>query len=237
MKRYLITGLVIMLPVTLTLALVVFFVNLLTNPFVGAVKSILAYYNLIDTGFLFFSAEQVQRFVSQLFIITFLFLIISALGWVARWVLFNYMLSTWDAIVNKIPFIGTVYKACQDVIKTLFSSKSNAFKQVVMVPFPSKGLYSLGLVAKDDLNHPKIDGNSVTAVFLPTTPNPTSGFLMMYDDKDILYVDMKVEDALSYIVTCGMVASPLNGDGMIDLAERFGIKWPSSAPTTEEGAG
>lgn len=221
MKKYLITGLVIMLPVTLTLLIVIFFVHLLTDPFVGAVKAIIDRYAVFENGFLLLSADQLQRSLSQVMILIVLFLLITGIGWVARWFLFNYFLGLWDKLLNKIPLIGTVYKTCQDVIKTLFSSKGNSFKQVVMVPFPSKDLYAVGLVARDDIPHPLDPNSTITAVFLPTTPNPTSGFLMMYEVKDIVYIDMRVEDALTYIVSCGMVASPLTGDGAIDLAKRL----------------
>ncbi len=207
MKKYLLTGLVIVLPVTLTLMIVLFLIDFLTHPLVGWVGNILDNNHILDYGFLFLSAEQVQRFLSQFIILIVLFFSISLLGYIGRWFLFHYFLNKWHTILHKIPFIGTVHKTAQDVIETLFSQDSKAFKQVAIVPFPSKELSSIGFISKNVLLHAHQEEITFTAVFVPTTPNPTSGFLMFYGEKDVKYVDMKVDDALSYIVSCGIIAS------------------------------
>lgn len=210
MKKYFITGLVILLPVALTLAIVFFLFNLLTEPFVGIVKAIFSHFSLLQTGFLFFSADQIQKYISQLLILVLLFFFTVGLGLLARWFFFHYFISLWEIILLRIPFISSIYTTCQDVIQTLFTTGSSSFKQVVVVPFPSTNTLAIGLVTKDNI--PSIDNTAETmvAVFVPTTPNPTSGFLMMYKKEDLIYLDMKVEDALKYVISCGMISSPLN---------------------------
>lgn len=208
LKTYFITGLVILLPLALTLAIVLFIFNLLTEPFVGIVKAVLGFYNLFENGFLFLSADQIQKVISQLIILALLFFFTIGLGIIARWFFFHYLVRLWEHVVARIPFISSVYKTCQDVIKTLFTSK-NSFKQVVMVPFPSKDTLAIGFVTQDQIPSPVKPNDTLVAVFVPTTPNPTSGFLMMYKEENLVYLDMKVEDALKYVISCGVITTPL----------------------------
>lgn len=210
MKKYFITGLVILLPLALTLAIVMLIVNLLTTPFVGIVQSILDYFDLLDKGILFLSSEQVQVVFSKIIILVLLFFLTVGLGALGRWFFFHYMLSLWDYIWHRIPLVNSIYKACQEVIKTLFESKTKSFKQVVIVPFPTRDVYSLGLVTGDNIKGlPQSNQQNVVSVFVPTTPNPTSGFMMMFMEQDVIYLDMKVEDALKYIISCGVIVSPI----------------------------
>jgi uncharacterized membrane protein len=208
-KAYFITGLVILLPLALTLAIVIFLFNLLTEPFVGIVKAIMGHYNLFESGFLFLSADQLQKLFSQIIILSLLFFLTVSLGLIARWFFFHYLVRLWERALTKIPFISGVYKTCRDIIQTLFASSSTSFKQVVLVPFPSPDVFAIGLVTNE-----KISGihseKTYTAVFVPTTPNPTSGFLMMFSEEDLVYLDMKVEEALKYVISCGVIATPLN---------------------------
>lgn len=210
MKKYFITGLVILLPVALTLAIVIFLFNLLTEPFVGIVRAIFDHFNIFESGFLFLSVDQVEKYISQLLILVLLFFITVGLGILARWFFFHYFLHLWEIVLKRIPFVSSIYTTCQDVIKTLFTTDANSFKQVVLVPFPSIGTRAIGLVTRDNL--PPVGNSNATlvSVFIPTTPNPTSGFLVLYKKEDITYLDMKVEEALKYVISCGMVPSALN---------------------------
>ena len=210
MKKYFITGLVILLPLALTVAIVSFIFNLLTDPFVGLVKAIFDYNGWFTTGFLFLTTSQTQQLFSQLIIIILLFFVTAGLGFIARLFFFNYILGFWELDLKKIPFIISIYTTCQDVIQTIFTTDSNAFKQVVLVPFPSMNAQAIGLVTSDNL--PKLGSYNepFVAVFIPTTPNPTSGFLVMFKKTDVVYLDMKVEDAFKYVISCGMIPTSFN---------------------------
>ena len=111
-----------------------------------------------------------------------------------------------DKILHRIPIINTVYKTTQDIINTLFVSDKDTFKQVVMVPFPRPDVFVLGLVARDS---PQIcsqtAGEDLVSVFVPTTPNPTTGFLLMFKRADLVPIDMRPEDAVKYIISCGVI--------------------------------
>lgn len=210
MKKYFVTGLVILLPLALTLAIVFFVFNLLTEPFVGVVKEVFTRYGIFDKGLFFLSADQVQKYFSQLIILALLFFFTVGLGLLARWFFFHYLLRLWELLLKRIPIIHSIYKTSKDVIQTIFTTDSTSFKQVVMVPFPSSDTYAIGLITKDNLPPIKSNGDTLVSVFVPTTPNPTSGFLMLFKKDDLVYIDMKIEDALKYVISCGVIGSPFD---------------------------
>ena len=206
MKKYFITGLVILLPLAVTIAIVVFIVNFLTGPFIGWVSNFLRESNIINRGFLFLSPEQVLKYGSQLVILVGLFLFTLLLGLIARWFFFKSLISLSDKILHRIPLVNTVYKTTQEIIKTLFSTDKNSLKQVVMVPFPKEHVYVMGIISREspEMCSEKA-GSQLISVLVPTTPNPTTGFLLMYPKEQIIYLDMKAEDAIKYIISCGVI--------------------------------
>lgn len=207
MKKHFITGLVILLPLIVTIAIVVFTVNFLTKPFIGMVSSLLHDFNLFNKGFFFLSSEQVAVYGSKLLTLICLFLFILLLGMFARWFFFKALISFSDKILHSIPLVNKIYKTTQEIIKTIFVTDKNSFKQVVMVPFPKKGTYIMGLVSRES---PQICseniGEKMYSVLVPTTPNPTTGFLLMYKESDLILLDLKPEQAIKYIVSCGVIA-------------------------------
>jgi len=206
MKKYFITGLVILLPLAVTIAIVVFIVNFLTKPFVGLVVSFLEEFDILNNGFLFLNHDQLVQYGSKCLILICLFVFTLFLGMIARWFFFKALISLSDKILHRIPLINKVYKTTQEIIKTLFVSDKSSFKQVVMVPFPKDGTYVMGLVSRKS---PEIccekTGSELFSVLVPTTPNPTTGFLLMYKKEDLIFLDLKPEAAIKYIVSCGVI--------------------------------
>lgn len=208
MKKYFITGLVILLPLALTFAVVAFIFNLLTEPFVGLFKAIFNYFGLFSSGFLFLNTDQLQKIISQLLILALLFFTTVGLGWLARWFFVHYFIRGWEYVLYKIPVIRSIYKTCRDIIGSLFTADKSFFKQVVLVPFPSKDTMVIGFITRENLPAIGADKQPMVAVYIPTTPNPTSGFLVMYQINDVIPMDMKVEDALKYVISCGVIDIP-----------------------------
>lgn len=207
LKKNLVAGLVILLPIAVAFALLGFLINLFTAPFVDLVTDFLMKFHIKPDKFLFFSSEQIVRFISKLLILILLFVVTILLGMLTRWFVVHSFLSLTDKLLRRIPVINTIYKASQEITKTIFKSDQTSFKQVVMVPFPQKGMYALALVSRDapeDCN--QLTGLNLVSVLVPTTPNPTSGFLLMVDRKDLIYLDMKPEEAIKYIVSVGVLA-------------------------------
>jgi|ERR1700722_16112856 len=206
MKKHFITGLVILLPLVVTIAVVVFLVNFLTQPFIGMVSAILAKLHIINRGFLFLKPEHLVQYGAKLIILVLLFLFTVGLGMITRWFLINALLRMGDKILNRIPIVNTVYKTTQDIIRTLFVSDKKSFQQVVMVPFPRPDVFVLGLISRESPELcSKAAGEELVSVLVPTTPNPTTGFLLMYKKDDLIIIDMKPEEAIKYIVSCGVI--------------------------------
>ena len=206
MKKYFITGLVILLPVAVTIAILAFVINLLTAPFIGVVSSFLSHFHIVNHGFLFFSPEQTLKYGSQILILLLLFAITIFLGMITRWFFITTLFKIGDRILHRIPLVNTVYKTTQDIIKTLFVSDKDSFKQVVMVPFPREDTFTLGLISRESpTSCSSAVQEDLISVLIPTTPNPTTGFLLMCKRKDLILLDMSPEDAIKYIVSCGVI--------------------------------
>lgn len=190
MKRYFVTGLIILLPLALTVAVLVFIFNFLTEPFVGIVEAVMVRYDLN-------SYMEIGRGLSKVVILISLFFFTVLLGMLTRWFLVHYFMQFGDYLIRKIPFISSVYRTFKDVVSTLFNSETKSFKQVVLVKFPNKDTSSIGFVTNETAD--------LVTVFIPTAPNPTSGFTMIYQREEVVYLDMKVEDAFKYVISCGVI--------------------------------
>lgn len=200
MKKHFITGLVILLPLAVTVAIVVFVINFLTQPFVGFVEIFLEQFSW------YANHKTFILIALKIILLLVLFFFTALLGFFARALFFKSFLSLYDYVMHRIPLIKTIYKATKQIIQTIFGASSRSFKQVVLVPFPIHGAWAIGLVSSPapqlcarTLNTP------IISVFVPTTPNPTSGYLMMYREEEVVYIDMKIEDALKYIISCGVI--------------------------------
>ena len=205
MKKYFITGLVILLPLAITIAIVAFIVSFLTDPFVGFIE------HFFRTAPWYPPLSGIIHFILQILLLIFLFFFTVALGFFGRMIAFKSFLSLYDYVMHRIPVIKTVYKATQQVIKGILGTSTKSFKQVVMVPFPVSGAYSIGLVSGSaPAICEKTAGSPLITVFVPTTPNPTSGFLMLYKPEDVIYLDMKTEEAIKYVISCGVVTSDVD---------------------------
>ena len=111
-----------------------------------------------------------------------------------------------ELIVSKMPFISSIYSLLKQVFETFFSDKKQSFNQVVLLEYPRKGLWILGFVsAKTSGETSEKLGSNILNVFIPTTPNPTSGFLIFVPEKDVIKMDMTVEEGLKFVVSCGIV--------------------------------
>jgi len=115
----------------------------------------------------------------------------------------------WDKLLSRIPVVNSVYKSVKQVSDTLFAPNGNAFRKALLVQYPRQGSWTIafqtGQPGGDLVNH--LDGEYVS-VYVPTTPNPTSGFFLMMPFKDVVELDMTVDEALKYIISMGVVAPP-----------------------------
>lgn len=205
-KRYFLTGLAFLLPIVLTIWIIIFVINLLTRPFQQLTEGILSRCDLLEKPFLFLSAEQFFEVVSKGLIIVILISITFFLGFLAKIFVVSTFIRFSNAIMLKIPIVNKIYKAVQDVVHTLLQEKRQSFSQVVFVPFPDKDSYSIGMVTREclDKNSEEVHAGLIS-VFVPAAPNPTMGFMLFLRREDLIFVDMKVDDALCSIISCGVI--------------------------------
>jgi len=133
-------------------------------------------------------------------------LVIFLTGLATRNFIGNRVVALWESILHRIPVFNTIYSSVKQVSDTLFSSSGNAFRKALLIEYPRKGAWTIafltGAPGGDVRNH--LVGDYVS-VYVPTTPNPTSGFFLMIPRADTVELDMSVDEALKYIVSMGVV--------------------------------
>lgn len=133
-------------------------------------------------------------------------LVLLILGTLFRGFVGRRLVSAVEWLLRRVPLVGTLYFAFQQLLKSVFSPEAQHFQRVVLVEFPRPGAYCLGfLTAKAWEGAEKAVGKSMTSVFVPTTPNPTSGFFVMIPDEDLIVLNMTVEEAFKSIMSSGIV--------------------------------
>lgn len=136
-------------------------------------------------------------------------LIILITGLLAANFIGQRLVSWWEKLLARIPVVNSIYNSVKQVSDTLFSSSGNAFRQALLVQYPRTGSWTIafltGTPGGDVVNHLTEDHVSV---YVPTTPNPTSGFFLMLPRSEVIELDMDVDEALKYIISMGVVAPP-----------------------------
>ena len=134
-------------------------------------------------------------------------LIVFVTGLLAQNFIGNYVIKAWEALLQRIPIVSSIYSSVKQVSDTLFSSSGNAFRKAVLIEYPRRDCWTIGFLTGvpggDVVNH--LQGDFVS-VYVPTTPNPTSGFFLMLPKDQAIELDMSVDAALKYIVSMGVVA-------------------------------
>ena len=130
-------------------------------------------------------------------------LLITLIGWLSLSFIGKKLLNIFDNILNKIPILRTIYSAFSQMLDTFTKSKTNK-QNVVLVEYPRKGTWAVGFATNKNTGEIKNKiGQEVVNVFVPTTPNPTSGFLLMFPKEDVIYLDITFEQASKFIVSAG----------------------------------
>ena len=130
-------------------------------------------------------------------------LLITLIGWLSLSFIGKKLLNIFDNILNKIPILRTIYSAFTQMLETFTSNKVSK-KNVVLVEYPRKGTWAVGFATNKNTGEIKNKiGQEVVNVFVPTTPNPTSGFLLMFPKDDVIYLDITFEQASKFIVSAG----------------------------------
>jgi uncharacterized membrane protein len=194
------TGLVILLPVVVTIWFAKLLFIALAAPFGELAILLLSSIPSISDQLPSWSGPCIAQTLSVLFLILVIFLI----GLVGRWVLVHWLIHFSEHVVARIPFVNKVYKACKDFTHILFSENTSSFSKVVIVHFPSENQQAVGLLT-NTIETDVITGTSekYCTVLLPGTPNPTVGFLLFMPASTVIHTDAKVDEAVKFIMSCG----------------------------------
>ena len=195
MRKYFITGLLVLVPLVITLWVLNIIIGTLDQSLLLLPPQwrpeLLLGFNLPGVGT----------------VLTLLIIFIT--GVVTRNFVGNRLVKLWELLLQRIPVVSSIYSSVKQVSDTLFSSSGNAFRKALLVQYPREGIWTIafqtGVPGGDVKNH--LAGDYVS-VYVPTTPNPTSGFFLMLRREDTIELDMSVDEALKYIVSMGVVAPP-----------------------------
>lgn len=205
MKKVFTAGLAILLPIVLTMMIVGFLVNILTSPFLEPTRALINHFDFIRHSFFLFDEKSLITIISKILILLSLICLISIVGLFGKLFLIDYFFRMGNHLVQRLPFVNKIYQACQDVVHSLFSS-SKSFSQVVLVPFPNANNLSVGFVTGDSIKIEQSQcARDFVSVFVPGTPNPSVGFLIMFKKEQLTFVNMKVDEAMKFIISCGVV--------------------------------
>ena len=186
LRNYFITGVVVLIPIGFTLYLSKFLIGLSS----GIIPE-----NINPNNYLPYSIPGIEIIISIIFITIVGGLSLSFLG--------KKILKLIDDLFKKIPFLRTVYSAILQMTET-FSQKDGEKKSVVLIEYPRKGVWAVGFATKENTGEMAQKTNQkLINVFVPTTPNPTSGFLLMFPIDEVIYLNMTFEEASKFIVSAG----------------------------------
>ena len=192
LRVYFITGIIVLVPIGFTLYLTIFLIS---------ISSKLIPEEINPNSYLPFSVPGLEILLSILFITIIGGLSLSFIG--------KKILVIINDLLKKIPFLRTIYSAIGQMTET-FANKKGKRKSVVLVEYPRKGSWAVGFATKDNKGEiSKKTNKNLVNVFVPTTPNPTSGFLLMFPKKEVIYLDMTFEEASKFIVSAG-TSNPKN---------------------------
>jgi uncharacterized membrane protein len=195
MRKYFVTGLLILVPLVITVWVISLIVGTLD-------QSLL----LLPAGW---RPEALVGFHIPLLGTIFTLLIIFFTGLATRNFIGNQVVRAWELVLNRIPVVNSIYSSVKQVSDTLLSSSGNAFRQAVLVEYPRKDCWTIAFVTGVPGGEVKdhLQGDYIS-IYVPTTPNPTSGFFLMLKRDQVVELELSVEEALKYIVSMGVVAPP-----------------------------
>lgn len=138
-----------------------------------------------------------------------LFLIFTVLtGWIGKGFIGRSFLQLGESLVDRMPVVRSVYNGLKQIAETVFSQRETSFERACLVEYPRRGLWAIAFISmrtKGEIRQKTPDGDNMISVFLPTTPNPTSGFLLFVSRSDVVELDMSVEDAAKLVISAGLV--------------------------------
>ena len=201
-KKYIFTGIISIIPVYITYWIIEQIFLLVSIP--G--KNIISYFtvlfnfnNSVNTQFIIFTEYVLGFVLTILFLFLFGLIISNVIG--------KKIYSFFESLLNSIPIVNKVYSSIKQIISTLSVDSKKSFKKVVMIQYPRKGLWTIAMVTGESVNK---DKKEFYTLFVPSTPNPTTGYMIIILKNDVVNTDLSVEDATKVILSGGLVTPNLD---------------------------
>ena len=198
-RRYLVAGILVWVPLAVTYTLLRFVVGLMDRTLLLLPRK--------------FRPEELLGFQIPGLGVILTIIVLLVTGLLAANFVGRAFVGGWEALLDRIPVVRSIYSAAKNFAEIVFSDSSQSFKQVLLIQYPRKGLYSLAFQTSTELGEVRgRTGEDVVCCFVPTTPNPTSGFIVIVPKKDVTVLDMDVDEALKMIISLGVVVPAWHRD-------------------------
>jgi uncharacterized membrane protein len=207
LRIYFLTGVIVTAPIALTIYLTWQFVHWVDSK---AIPLLPAKYN--PESYLPFSLPGLG--------VVMMVVLLTFVGFLTANIFGRTLLKAGERLVNRMPVVRSIYGALKQVLETVLSQSSNSFRQAVLVEYPRRGIWTVAFVTGDTEGEvaDRLDDDMVN-IYVPTTPNPTSGFLLMVPRRDLIFLDMPVEDAAKYVISVGVIP-PEEDENITKLPDR-----------------
>jgi len=203
MRKYLIAGLLIWIPLGITFLVIRAIVSLLDRIWL-LLPQVYQPDNLL--GFHIPGLGVVLSIV-----------LVLATGMIVANLIGKRIIAFWESLLARIPIVRTLYAGIKQIMEAVLATDAKSFRKVLLIEYPRKGLWSLAFMTSDNLGEVQAKtGSKVISVFVPTTPNPTSGFVIMVPVEDAIELDMPIEEGLKMIISMGVVIPPWQKDKLVD---------------------
>ena len=199
-RNYFLTGIIVTAPIAITFAVAMWVINWIDSKVVPLIPSAYNPQEILQqhTGFHIPGIGLLVVFIG-----------LTLIGFLAAGLLGRFVVRVGENLLNRMPIIRSVYGALKQIFETVLRSSSRSFREVALIEYPRRGIWAIGFITTKTTGEVRSEiKEEVVNVFLPTTPNPTSGFLLFVPRKDLIILDMGVEEAIKMIVSAGIVTPP-----------------------------
>ena len=214
LRNSFLTGVVVIAPVGLTVWLIWSVIGWVDGVVLPFVPSRYQPENILNT-FLGLDIKLQLRGLGVVFFLIFTMFV----GWLAKGLLGRSLIRSAERFVNRMPVVRSIYSGVKQIAETVFSQADRSFEKACIVQYPRKGIWAVGFIstpAKGEIRARVNDAQNLLSVFVPTTPNPTSGFLLFFPAEDVIELDMSIEDAAKLVISAGLVYPNQNGEIVIE---------------------
>ena len=200
------TGLVVIAPVALTIWLIWSVIGWIDGFVLPFIPNLYHPDNILNTIF----GQDVAINIRGLGVVVFL-LFTTFVGWIAKGFLGRSLIRVGENLVRRMPVVRSIYSGVKQIAETVFAQSDRSFEKACLIGYPRKGIWAVGFIsteAKGEVKYKAKSNSDLLSVFVPTTPNPTSGFMLFFPRNDVIELEMSIEDAAKLVISAGLVYPP-----------------------------